>query len=87
MTVNQPINYVILPISANEYEASFELADKLRAKNFTVDIDLSDRRLGDKFNRAGKIADYAIVIGNDEVISQKYNAKNLQTGVTSELSL
>ena len=87
MTVNQPINYVILPISANEYEASFELADKLRAKNFTVDIDLSDRRLGDKFNRAGKIADYAIVIGNDEVISQKYSAKNLQTGVTSELSL
>ncbi len=85
MTTNQPIDYVIFPISTNEYEASFELADKLRSQGKTVDVDLSDRRLGDKFNRAGKIADYAIVIGNDEVLSQKYQAKNLKTGETIEL--
>ena len=66
----QPIDYVILPISENEYEASFELADKLREQGKTVDVDLSDRKLGDKFNRASKIAKYAIVIGNDEVLSQ-----------------
>ena len=76
----QPIDYVILPISENEYEASFELADKLREQGKTVDVDLSDRKLGDKFNRASKIAKYAIVIGNDEVLSQKFTAKNLQTG-------
>ncbi len=81
----QPVDYVILPISENEYEASFELADKLREQGKTVDIDLSDRKLGDKFNRASKIAKYATVIGNDEVLSQKFTAKNLQTGKIIEL--
>ncbi len=81
----QPVDYVILPISQNEYEASFELADKLREQGKTVDVDLSDRKLGDKFNRASKIAKYATVIGNDEVLSQKFTAKNLQTGKIIEL--
>ena len=81
----QPVDYVILPISENEYEASFELADKLREQGRTVDVDLSDRKLGDKFNRASKIAKYATVIGNDEVLSQKFTAKNLQTGKIIEL--
>lgn len=81
----QPVDYVILPISQNEYEASFGLADKLREQGKTVDVDLSDRKLGDKFNRASKIAKYATVIGNDEVLSQKFTAKNLQTGKIIEL--
>ena len=81
----QPLDYVILPISSNEYEASFELAAKLRDEGKTVDIDLTDRKLGDRFNRAAKISDSAIVIGNDEVISQKYQAKNLKTGEITQL--
>ncbi len=85
MAVSNPVNYVILPITANEYETAFELAEKMRTDGKAVDIDLSDRKLGDKFNRAGKIADYAVVIGNDEVLSRKFIAKNLQTGETSEL--
>ena len=85
ITTGNPVDYVILPISANEYEASFELAARLREQGKSVDVDLSDRKLGDKFNRASKIADYAVVIGNDEVISQKYIAKNLKTGETAEL--
>ena len=85
MTTTQPVDYVILPLSQNEYEASFELARKLRADGKTVDVDLTERKLGDRFNRAGKIANFAIVIGNDEVIAQKYKAKNLKTGETIEL--
>ncbi|MCR4753067.1 MAG: histidine--tRNA ligase [Candidatus Saccharibacteria bacterium] len=83
----QPVDYVILPISKNEYEASFELADKLREQGKTVDVDLSDRKLGDKFNRASKIAKYAAVIGNDEVLSGNYQAKNLKTGEQTPLML
>ena len=85
MTTSNPVDYVILPITAEEHEASFQLADKLRQEGKTVDVDLSERKLSDKFNRASKIADYAIVIGNDEVISQKFTAKNLQTGEIVEL--
>ena len=86
MTTAQPLDYIILPISENEYGASFELAHKLRSiDNKTVDIDLTNRKLGDRLNRAGKIATNAIIIGNDEVLSQKYQAKNLKTGEISEL--
>ena len=85
ISVNSPVDYVILPLSPNEYEASFELAAKLREQGKTVDVDLTDRKLGDRFNRAGKIADYAVVLGSNEVISQKYLAKNLKTGETSEI--
>ena len=85
METGNPVDYVILPLSANEFEASFELAHKLREQGKTVDVDLTDRKLGDRFNRAGKIADYAVVIGNDEVINQKYIAKNLKTGETTDL--
>jgi histidyl-tRNA synthetase len=85
MTVKNPVDYVILPITPDEHEASFKLADKLRQEGKTVDVDLSERKLSDKFNRAGKIADFAIVIGNDEVTNQKFTAKNLQTGEITEL--
>ena len=85
--VKQPVDYVILPISKNEYEASFELADKLREQCKTVDVDLSDRKLGDKFNRASKISNFAIVVGNDEVLSGNYQAKNLKTGEQTPLML
>lgn len=82
-----PVDYILLPLSTNEYAAAFALATKLRAQNKTVDVDLTTRKLGDRFNRASKIADYAIVIGNDEVISQKFTAKQLQTGETHELAI
>ncbi len=85
--IKQPVDYVILPISENEYEDSFELADKLREQGKTVDVDLSDRKLGDKFNRASKISNFAIVIGNDEVLSGNYQAKNLKTGEQTPLML
>ena len=85
VTATQPIDYVILPITKNEYAAAMKLADKLRSESKNVDIDFSERKLGDKFNRAGKIASYAVVIGETEATSGKYVAKNLTTGETTEL--
>ena len=85
METSNPVDYMILPLSANEFEDAFELANQLRGQGKTVDVDLTDRKLGDRFNRASKIADYAVVLGSNEVISQKYVAKNLKTGETVEL--
>ena len=82
-----PIDYVILPLSAEEYASAIKLANQLRAKGNTVDIDFDDRKLGNKFNRAAKIAKYAIVVGSDEATSGNYQAKNLATGETKALSL
>ena len=83
----QPIDYVIFPLTANEYTFSFELADKLRAEGKNVDIDFDDRKLGAKFNRAAKIADFAIVVGESEAKSRTVSAKNLISGELTEIKL
>ena len=85
ISASKPVDYIILPITSNEYAASMKLADKLRQTDKNVDIDFSERKLGDKFNRAGKIANFAIVVGETEANSQKFVAKNLETGETIEL--
>lgn len=83
----QPVDYVIFPLTANEYAFSFELADKLRAEGKNVDIDFDDRKLGAKFNRAAKIADFAIVVGESEAKSRTVSAKNLVSGELTEIKL
>ncbi len=85
MEDKQPVDYIIMPLSKNEIEESIQLAAKLREEGNIVDIDLTDRKLGDRFHRASKISKWAVVVGNDEVISQKFIAKNLQNGETKEL--
>ena len=82
-----PIDYVILPLSANEYGNAIKLANQLRIKGNNVDIDFDDRKLGNKFNRAAKIAKYAIVVGSDEAASGNYQVKDLATGETAPLNL
>ena len=85
ITAKKPVDYVLLPLSTNEYETAFALSDKLKSAGKNVDVDLTTRKLGDRFNRASKIADFAVVIGDNEVVSQKFLAKNLQTGETHEI--
>lgn len=80
-----PIDYCILPFSSSENEAAFSLADKLREKGKTVDIVFAGKRLGDKFSHAGKIAKFAIVVGEDEVKTGKFVQKNLETGEQTPL--
>ena len=82
-----PIDYVILPLSANEYGNAIKLANQLRIEGNNVDIDFDDRKLGNKFNRAAKIAKYAIVVGSDEAASGNYQVKDLATGETAPLNL
>ena len=82
-----PIDYVIFPLSAAEYAFCFELADYLRNTGKNVDIDFDDRKLGAKFNRATKIADFAIVVGSDEVAKRSVQAKDLVSGELHEIKL
>ncbi|MBR6532718.1 histidine--tRNA ligase [Candidatus Saccharibacteria bacterium] len=83
----KPLDYVIVPISENETEFAFETAGKLRAKGYKVDVNLTDKKLGDKLTYAAKIAKSGIVIGEDEVKSGALKAKDFETGETTELKI
>ncbi len=74
------IDLVLIPFSENELKFSFELAEKLRNLGKIVDINLSDKKVGDKFKYAGKIAKYATVIGEKEIQSGEVEFKNLESG-------
>ena len=76
----KPIDLVLIPFSENEYEFTFNLAEKLRGCGKKVDINLTDKKVGDKFTYAAKIAKFASVIGGNEVETGNIEVKNLETG-------
>lgn len=76
----KPLDLVLIPFSENEYEYTFNLADKLRGCGKTVDINMTDKKVGDKFTYAAKIAKFASVIGGNEVETGNIEVKNLETG-------
>ncbi len=82
-----PIDYAIIPISENELDFSFQIADKLRDKGNSVTVVLTDKKLGDKLTYAAKLAKNGVVIGESEAASGSLKAKDFTTGETSDLNL
>ena len=82
-----PIDYAIIPISENELDYSFQIAEKLRDKGNSVTIVLTDKKLGDKLTYAAKLAKNGIVIGESEASSNQLQVKDFTTGKTTDLNL
>lgn len=76
-TTEAPIDIAIIPLSPNEYNYAHQVASELRQQGQSVDIIFTDKKLGDKFKYASKIARQAIVLGEKEVELQKYEIKDL----------
>lgn len=83
----RPINYALIPISANEQPAALRLSAKLRKAGYSTDVILTDKRLGDRMTHAAKIATSAVVIGENEVATGDFMAKNLITGEIAPLRI
>ena len=82
-----PIDYAIIPISENELDFSFQIADKLRGRDSSVTVVLTDKKLGDKLTYAAKLAKNGIVIGESEASSNQLQVKDFTTGKTTDLNL
>lgn len=82
-----PIDYAIIPISENELDFSFQIAEKLRDRGSSVTVVLTDKKLGDKLTYAAKLAKNGIVIGESEAASGNFKVKNFITGETTDLNL
>ena len=48
---------------------------------------LNGKKLGDQLRYAAKVADFALIVGENEVASGVYSLKNLQTGETTGVRL
>jgi histidyl-tRNA synthetase len=59
---------------------AFVLAEELRAKGLKIEIDLSNKKFTKQLEKASKIAKYAFILGEDEVLSHQVSVKNLELG-------
>lgn len=81
------VEVCVLPMAPELYGAAAKVAEQLRAQGRSVDLVLSGKRLGDQLRYAAKVAEFALVVGENEVKSGKFGLKNLQTGETTEIEL
>ena len=86
-TEMKAVEVCVLPMAPELYRAAAKVAEQLRAQGRSVDLVLSGKRLGDQLRYAAKVAEFALVVGENEVKSGKFGLKNLQTGETTEIEL
>ena len=81
----KPVDICLIPITMNEISACAKFAEDLRAAGKTVDLVLTNRKLGDKLKYASKVATAAAVIGETEVASGHYQLRDLETGTETTI--
>ena len=86
---NQKSIAEILIIPMNEdLKTPIKIANELRALNINTEIYLNDKKLKNKMKYADKLKiPYVIVIGEDEINSNKIKLKNMITGEEKEIEL
>lgn len=73
----------------NEYKNNaLILAQKLRENGIGVSVDLTDKKIGDQIKNANRNKmQYVLCLGEDEIKSEIYTLKNLESGEEKKLKL
>lgn len=67
---------------------AFKLVQKLRSRDIIVETDYMDRSVKAQMKYANKIgAKNTVIIGDDELVKNKANVKNMETGEQTEVAL
>ncbi len=81
------VRLAICTVGLEHTDYAQELAQKLRAKNISVIVDYSGKKVGDQIKRADKQdIPFIVAVGDDEVKSGQLKVKNLQTGEEKTLT-
>jgi len=59
---------------------AFVLAEELRNQGLNVEMDLSNKKFTKQLEKAAKLAKYAVILGEDEIIKNQISIKNLEQG-------
>lgn len=65
-------------VSNNTVEA-IKLTEELRSQGISVDFDMTNKKFGKQLEKAAKVADFAIILGEDEIANNTVSVKNLKT--------
>lgn len=73
---------IIIPMDEGFNEYSIKAANKLREKGIIVEVYFEKAKIGKKLNYANKLnIPYALLIGEEEVKTQRVSLKDMKTGV------
>lgn len=72
----QKLDYFV--VSDNIKEA-LKLANELRSKDKTTELDYSSRKFSKQIEKAGKLANFAVIVGENELEQGTLTVKNLNT--------
>lgn len=59
---------------------AFMLCEELRNQGLTVEFDLSNKKFTKQLEKASKVAKYAVILGEDEILNHQVSIKNLELG-------
>lgn len=77
--VQPTVDIFVMYASQEQAECAFEIANILRSNNISTQVDYTNKSLKSQFKNADRIqAKYALVIGADEVTTQKATLRNMQ---------
>lgn len=80
ITTTAPI-FSVLPMSNNENVVAAKIAQEIRKTGLSVSIDTTDRKIGKKISGAASAGVmFVIAFGEDEVNSNNFTMKHLETG-------
>ncbi len=73
-------------IVSNSPIDALQLAEELRECGYNVEFDLSNKKFTKQLEKASKVADFALILGEDEINSNKVSVKNLATSEQKTVS-
>ena len=59
---------------------AFVLAEELRSHGLSVEFDLTNKKFTKQLEKASKVAKYAFILGEDEILKNQVSIKNLEKG-------
>ena len=65
-------------VSTNQEEA-IKLVGDMRKSGLSVDFDMTNKKFTKQLEKASKVAKFALILGEDEIKSEKVAIKNLAT--------
>lgn len=72
-------------VVSNLTDEAVKTVQYLRDKGYSADFDFQNRKFGKQFEKAGKTAKNAVIIGEDEINGEYYTVKNLITGEQKQI--
>ena len=68
-------------VVSSDTEQAVILVNKLRQKNISADFDMTNKKFVKQLEKASKVANYACILGEDEIKNVTVSVKNLNTSV------